>query len=123
MVKYGSEFFILAIVTVMLSGFFAFASLVPGGGERGRWRHDPNPEKLYHLSNVEGDTDIADARLFSYRLMNGQDLKRCACVRVVRCLRHVCILFLCMSLVVAWSTWRDETPQCVLYRACSRMVM
>lgn len=64
MVQCGAEFFTLEIVTVLLSGLFAFASLV-SGGEQKRWRYDPDPEKLYRLSKNEGNADLADEILKS----------------------------------------------------------
>ena len=60
MISCGSGFFILEVVLVIAAGYFAFASLVPGG-EEGRWRHDPHPEKLYKLAKAEGGVDIEDA--------------------------------------------------------------
>lgn len=59
---FTSWLFIPEIILMLLSAFFAFLSLVPGG-EKGHWRYDPEPEKLYKLieeNESNNKVDIQD---------------------------------------------------------------
>lgn len=57
--KCDSILFLFEILAIIISGVFAFLSLVHGSEEE-YWRYDPDPEKIYRLLHDQKQYDITD---------------------------------------------------------------
>jgi len=52
-------FFVLELISILLSGLFAFVALSIGAHNQ-HWRNDPDPEKLYRLSKEKNISELEE---------------------------------------------------------------
>lgn len=64
--KCTEPLFILEIIILLAAGFCAFTSLVYGG-EKEKWRHDPDPKKLYENKDSDNiEDEVTKSMIVAY---------------------------------------------------------